>query len=1549
MYTEKSPPEAQIVHRNSHPHWHVNLHGGGYLSIDKTVWPRLLALISLNMNLKYILPLVFIFSLFHISTAFAQGGRITSDPIAINGAGRPVAGANVSICAPLATSGAVGNGSLITFTMASNPQTAGFAAGGLLQVEGFTGGDAVFNAGTLLGPGYQIVGGYTVLAVSSSSITVAGTVNRTASTNGTVLQEGNSTTPCGGLVQLYTDASLTVTSNNPFITDGLGNYGAGIASGTYYTQIYGPGVTTALRQFVVGTGSGGSSVNVTVSSPLVSSPNPFTGTATLSCPSCTFAPGGISQYQIPYGGSTTNSLVGITPGSGTGISFGATNAGLPVSLCLDYSLACFWGLSNATAMNFGSLGATTGHDYLEVGGAVGLGLDEVAGVWQVCFICTGSGGFTFSSGNMILNGPTSGSFNASVPAAGSGNPFYWWTAMGTTGQFLTTDGNNPAHLSWASASTSTTIVSPLVNSVVVLTPATVGTHWTDKLVTANSTSQCASGCTIQIPDSVADNGSATTPTLSANVNLQFTGSATFTSCVINPGTNSHIDFGSATLQLSGTNCIGLNQTNFVLLQYAQNYTVTGGTIDCNGQPGAIGLSMTTGRTHAIYNWTNVKNCTDTASSAYYYDGPQFVTANYIQGYNNYVCIKMYAQNSGGGGNSNSFFGGGCYNSTVGVIGASSNTTGDPVDGDYFYNFQLLSNSVSAFAWFGPSSVGPANVWFDGSQPEVNASGASSVVIDSLYTVKRASFYMNLTHFTWDNGDIQEASASPIIQADNASIINLTHLAGGPSTSNLVSNDGTSVVNFDGESSAFGIVAGVSTYPTTWTINPYLLYSYMSGAPVSEQDVTIPNYYTGNALTPAFTSTTGTTSNVTATDPQYGLVNTVTYASSAGSSSSNFISFGNVLNAAHAYNNDFITSTLLMSNQTCSFVFGSAASGGLQPTITLVAGQWTRVVTMVQNYGSNVSYVLIGFPNCTTGPTVSYTQMETLALPHATLNQQGYLAKVLNKGAFNPNGQAIATLLPTATRIGDILYCSAFVTSSCSTWSLLPGNNSGTQYLQESSGGVPSWVTSSGAAFSALSPGINSTAGSFGFSGNTFNNSAAAHTFPVIVASTSGGLPATCTVGEVAYVSGATAGQNLYFCNSTNVWTQQLNSGTGSASTALGNLAAVAINTTLLPASVNTVALGSTSLPFTNVFLGVAGGDSFSFGNLGNLTANRNAFVPDANSALFTNCPAVANKVVTAMLIATGNCTQANLPASATMPFAYAADSGSATAYVVTLSPAITAYAVGVEVDFLPANANSGAAPTLNVNSVGADPITKFGGTALVANDLVTTAIAKVIWDGTDWELQNPNTVAVAVTSSSTNTLTNKTLNAESTGNNLSIPAKAFFPAAGCSGGSTAGPSLVTGSTNAPNPQCAGTTVPKGVLQFARGNVAYISSFQLPSDWNSGASTDIQICFTTTDTTSGHVTSFNIQTGFNSVTGAATDDPSLNGSQALSVTTGASQTSGGELCGSLTSMTMTGSGAGYNFEVAITRNNSGTDTNTDSAVAMKYATITLGRTMNASNR
>ncbi len=58
-------------------------------------------------------------------------------------------------------------------------------------------------------------------------------------------------------------------------------------------------------------------------------------------------------------------------------------------------------------------------------------------------------------------------------------------------------------------------------------------------------------------------------------------------------------------------------------------------------------------------------------------------------------------------------------------------------------------------------------------------------------------------------------------------------------------------------------------------------------------------------------------------------------------------------------------------------------------------------------------------------------------------------------------------------------------------------------------------------------------------------SGATHTLPFKVVANVGALPGTCTQGELAFVTAATAGQQIYECSATNTWTQQINTGSSS--------------------------------------------------------------------------------------------------------------------------------------------------------------------------------------------------------------------------------------------------------------------------------------------------------------------------------------------------------------------------------------------------------------------
>ncbi len=87
-------------------------------------------------------------------------------------------------------------------------------------------------------------------------------------------------------------------------------------------------------------------------------------------------------------------------------------------------------------------------------------------------------------------------------------------------------------------------------------------------------------------------------------------------------------------------------------------------------------------------------------------------------------------------------------------------------------------------------------------------------------------------------------------------------------------------------------------------------------------------------------------------------------------------------------------------------------------------------------------------------------------------------------------------------------------------------------------------------------------------------------------------------------------------------------------------------------------------------------------------------------------------------------------------YTYAADSGTANHYAVTLSPAPTIVA-GSEITFLSAHANTGASD-LAVNGAGAVAIKKNSSLALVSGDIVAGQMVTVVYDGTYYQLSSPS-------------------------------------------------------------------------------------------------------------------------------------------------------------------------------------------------------------------
>lgn len=85
---------------------------------------------------------------------------------------------------------------------------------------------------------------------------------------------------------------------------------------------------------------------------------------------------------------------------------------------------------------------------------------------------------------------------------------------------------------------------------------------------------------------------------------------------------------------------------------------------------------------------------------------------------------------------------------------------------------------------------------------------------------------------------------------------------------------------------------------------------------------------------------------------------------------------------------------------------------------------------------------------------------------------------------------------------------------------------------------------------------------------------------------------------------------------------------------------------------------------------------------------------------------------------------------------YAADGGGSDSYAISLTPAISAYATGLMVNFKANTLNTGAA-SLNVNSLGAKTIVKDGSLTLETGDIKASQIIQVIYDGTNFQMISP--------------------------------------------------------------------------------------------------------------------------------------------------------------------------------------------------------------------
>ena len=543
------------------------------------------------------------------------------------------------------------------------------------------------------------------------------------------------------------------------------------------------------------------------------------------------------------------------------------------------------------------------------------------------------------------------------------------------------------------------------------------------------------------------------------------------------------------------------------------------------------------------------------------------------------------------------------------------------------------------------------------------------------------------------------------------------------------------VNFDFGANPTASTAALSqssapyTAGTATTNFPMFYQNYQSATAVSsfstagtEFGQNAPSGFTGNLFD---SHVNGAASVFSVTSG--GVLNVSTGFQIAGAATNNNCLLGNGTN--------FVSAACPTGFTNPMTTLGDIIYENATPAAARLAGPTTpnsvpQVLTSIPTGGvaQTPAWSLSGVPtNPQTGTT--YTVLATDRASYVTYSNASAIAVTLPQAGtagFGSNfvtvncviGVGTATITPTTSTIS--YTTGAAYTSAAATLALATGQcawiySDNTNYfaiLKAGAGTVTSVAETVPSGF-AVSGSPITTSGTLGI---TYSVAAAGQVIDSSAANTAG-FTATPTLGASGTIG------TLAFGNAT--------SGTVTLGTVAGALGSV---TASLPANTGTVA----ETNFAQTFSALQ-----TFGANASIAATAHGVLLSENTgAVVATAAGTTNQ-----LFASGGAADPGYKSWADLDSTqYIAGGGTAQAQTATLAPAATALVNGLEFNFLPVAANTGAAPTLAVNGLTAKPITKLGTAALVANDLTTTAIASVIYDGTEFQLQNPQTNGGTVTS-----------------------------------------------------------------------------------------------------------------------------------------------------------------------------------------------------------
>jgi hypothetical protein len=539
-----------------------------------------------------------------------------------------------------------------------------------------------------------------------------------------------------------------------------------------------------------------------------------------------------------------------------------------------------------------------------------------------------------------------------------------------------------------------------------------GANWGAKLNACSTFASAAGGGTCLIPDSIAGDASSTTISIASNVIVLTTGRASFTMCTINMGKFSKWrNAGDVILVESGSNCPGITHLGATAtLQDSDHFVIDGARINCNSQTNSVGITDTpssNGAQDEIVN-VSVQNCT---TKGIYLDRVQFGHfRNWILT-GNYVNFVLYASAEPGGASSNTFQDIKASSNGSGVNAIFwNNATTSPMTSNLLINYTPQNGTIASTAVIGKAGLANqgTHIRFIGGSPEHDGGGAASVTIDGNVISQGGALFTSNAYVEWDGVDSEEAIANPVIKITNNSLLRMSSPRGGSLPfKHFILPDTTSSVVYEGVGHNSGDAQNVASYPEGIPLAG--ASGVMAGKIQSSLVSDIPNAFTGNPLIPAFSSTTGTTSNAITNDATYGPVNCVTFAGSLGSDSTNRVVFTDWVGAHPGSAWDFMGTWMVQSSTTESFKMTGTVNipgwngNGSSPedNLNLAAGTWTHIRSYKTGNSSGTGAVLEMYPIGTSAPTVCFTRVQTLAIVAGSAGEEALMSRVM-QGAINPN-------------------------------------------------------------------------------------------------------------------------------------------------------------------------------------------------------------------------------------------------------------------------------------------------------------------------------------------------------------------------------------------------------------------------------------------------------------------------------------------------------------------------------------------------------------------